>query len=135
MHERTFHCHRSEESIVYGLPLNIDLSFLAGKVLLQICFGANEVVLNFDGNVTIVVTSSIACRKGIVGHLCQKFQEYKSAAAMLLEFLQQVVTSAQGEEDGTLTLTFDDSSAIVLYDDSEHYESYIIKHGNGTIVV
>ncbi len=119
---------------MFGLPPDLDLGFFTGRMLLQVCIGANEAILNFDGDISITITSPIACRSGARA-ADQRFDNYGDAAVALVGFIEKTVVSAKGEEDGTLVLTFQDDSRITLYDDSEHYESYTIKYDTNIIVV
>ena len=47
----------------------------------------------------------------------------------------QSVTDVAWQRSGTIRLTFDDGTTLVIEDDSPHYESYQIVHGNLQITV
>jgi hypothetical protein len=118
---------------MYGLPSNTDLSFLVGKTLQQVCIGLHEIILNFDDPLSITIMSPIACT--LAGAKYQKYEDYRNAASVVVTFLQDVVASAKGDQDGTLTLEFGGGGRLDVYDDSKQYESYIIKNGDKLIVV
>ncbi len=118
---------------MYGLPHDVNLDFFEGKVLLQACFGAHDLILNFDGDVSVTVTSSIgwASPDGAI----QRHDDFRQVAPQVLGLLNQPVTSATAVDAGTLSLHFADGSRLYVYDDSKEYESYTIKNGDQMIVV
>jgi hypothetical protein len=118
---------------MYGLPHDVDLGFFEGKVLLQACFGAHDLILNFDGDVNITVTSSIgwASPDGSI----QQYDDFRHSALQVLGLLNLPVTSATAVDAGTLSLQFPDGSRLYVYDDSKEYESYTIRNGDQMIVV
>jgi hypothetical protein len=52
-----------------------------------------------------------------------------------MELLGAVVVAAQGDEDGTLTIRFDNGRTLRVYDTSTKYESYIITYPGKDIIV
>lgn len=56
-------------------------------------------------------------------------------AASVVSLIGARVLTAKGVPDGTLTLTFSNNETLVLYDDSDHYESYTIRHGDDVWVI
>src|SRR5262249_27540016 len=118
---------------MYGLPEKTDLSFLKGKQLLQVCIGYNEVILHFDGNVSINAQTDI-------GHSSRGVQTtiYKTsiaAAPMLVHFLHESVTNASATAPGTLVLEFSNGETLEIQDSSPQYESYTINYCGKIIVV
>jgi hypothetical protein len=118
---------------MYGLPRDVSLGFFEGKTLLQACFGAHDLILNFDGDVSITVTSSIgwASPDGLI----QQYDDFCHGAPPVLDLLNQPVTAAAAVDAGTLRLQFADGSRLYVYDDSKEYESYTITNGDQMIVV
>lgn len=93
----------------------------------------HDLILNFDKNVSVTVTSSVGCTspKGTIVN----YDDFRQAAPDLMAMINHTVISAEGYEGGKLCLVFDGDKKLVLYDDSKDYESYTIKHGNELIVV
>ncbi len=118
---------------MYGLPNDLDLSFLVGVTLLQVCVGANEVILHFDGEVSITIESRFRVR-GTNGHDAV-FEDKPSSAASLAELLSDSIVDCLGHQDGTLRLSFAKGGLLEVYDSLEHYESYQIQHGQDIHVV
>jgi hypothetical protein len=133
-----FHYH-PEANRMYGLPKNINLDFFLDTTLIQICFGGGDLCLNFDNGAgvspTIMVTSVVAC--SCSGNLMKKSGEcgYGVIAPKLLLFLNQDVLEVVSTRDGILEFKFKSGDKIYIYDDSEQYESYVIRNGENTIVV
>lgn len=118
---------------MYGLRKDINLRFFEGRTLLQVCFGLHDLILNFDGDVSVTVTSSVGCVTS--GGSIQRCDDFRQVAPTLVALLNQSVRSAEGDEAGTLTIRFDGGGMLSIYDDSEEYESYTIKNGTRLIVV
>ncbi|MCL2329727.1 MAG: DUF6188 family protein [Phycisphaerae bacterium] len=118
---------------MYGLPQGINLEFFHGKTLIQVCFGACDLILHFDDSVSITVTSSLGCVDSSGN--TQQYTDFQQSAPAVLSLLNQSVSSAQGDDTGTLTLTFSNGEKLAIYDDSKIYESYIINNQGKIIIV
>ena len=118
---------------MHRLSPDLDLSFFRNKALLQVCVGANELILNFDEGVSITVTS----RVGFVGRndTSDSYEDFARAGPAAIALLNDVVVSANGDTDGTLSLNFHSGVRLEFYDTSDRYESYLIRNGQQTIVV
>jgi len=118
---------------MYGLPRDVCLTFLHGRTLLQACFGANDLILNFDGEVSVTVTSSVGYSDR--GGTHRRCAELTAAAKDIVALLNRTVLTAAGHETGSLELKFDTGEILTIYDDSAEYESYVINNGGHMIVV
>jgi len=118
---------------MYGLPSDLDLSFLVGATLLQVCIGANEVILRFDRDASITIESRFSVCD-LNGHTIV-FDDAPSSAACLAELLSDSITDVLGCPDGTLRLSFAEGGFLEVYDSSNDYESYQIQHAQDIHVV
>ncbi len=118
---------------MFGLSANIDLSFLKSRELLQVCIGANEAILNFDGDISITIETDI-CYRSAKGD-STRFTDILHAASSLARLINSVVARVWREDPGTLLLEFSGGEIIELHDTSSKYESYQIRHGQRVIVV
>lgn len=119
---------------MYGLPEGIDLSFFVGATLVQVCIGENEVILNFDGEVSLMCSSSVRyAGAGKTESLL--LADAKLAGAAVLDLLGSNVTEVSAARDGTLALTWSAGDRLELSDSWTEYESYTIRHGDQFIVV
>ena len=117
---------------MYGLPQDIDLTFFVGQMLSQVCFSRHILILNFDDNVSISIESSIGFSSP--NSDIQKNEDFCLMADTLLSLLEQKIISVHTDPNGTLTLCFA-NIALIIYDDSSCYESYVIQNGMTVIVV
>ncbi|MFQ5502455.1 MAG: DUF6188 family protein [Phycisphaerae bacterium] len=118
---------------MHGLPVGVDLSFFRGRQLLQVCVGLNDVILNFDNGVSLSIQTSISHHSST--GKATIYEEYTPAATMLMSLLHQTIVGVRGDKKGTLHLEFSEGDCIHVYDSSEQYESYQIKHRGGEIIV
>ena len=118
---------------MYGIPTNLDVSFFSGKRVLQVCIGANEVILNFDDDVSITILSCFGY--GESGGIAQRYEDFKKGAAATASLLDRTVVGAKGDTDGTLRLQFDNDSYLEVYEDKSPYESYHFRNGKKLYVV
>lgn len=118
---------------MYGLPEDIDLNFLMGKRLIQICISTHQIIMRFDDDITISVESAIKLfdDKGDV-HL---YEDNRSINQDLLMLLENSISDVISNKTGTLILHFDNGNKVELNDDSAKYESYQIVGDGQTIVV
>ncbi|MCP3995502.1 MAG: hypothetical protein GY722_10615 [bacterium] len=115
------------------MPDDLNLSFLVGTTLLQVCIGANEVILKFDREVSITIESRFRVRDAN-GHAAV-FEDAPSSAASLAKLLSNSIIDVLGHQDGTLRLSFVKGAILEIYDSSKGYESYQIHHGQDIHVV
>ncbi|MEO5889699.1 MAG: hypothetical protein ABIQ31_05565 [Ferruginibacter sp.] len=118
---------------MYGLPNNIDLNFLIQRQLLQICFGENEMIMNFDDNLSITLTSK--CAFSFDGDNLQIIENYSTSASLICNLIGHFINEIKASENGTLAMNFSGNNIFILYDDDKFYESYWIKSKTSIIVV
>lgn len=123
---------------MYGLEKTASLSLLISKELTQLCFGQNEIILNFLGDVSITATSTVkveltedAKRRGYAIIT----DDFREAAQPLLSLLSRSIRAIDIVDERHLLLDFGDGHTLCVMDDSEHYESYVIRIGPAVIVV
>ena len=138
---RTFHCRQRSNKDMYGLPENIDLSFFEGAILLQVCVGAHDLILNFDKDISVSIESTIAIEKksksGATKQLSsnQTYEDYSQAATPVAAFLDRSISSVKHDTTGTITIQFQQFGSISIFDNNKNYESYNIKRGNEEVIV
>lgn len=118
---------------MFGLPADVDVSFLVGAVLIQVCAGENEVVLNFDEDVSIMSAATI--RYAEDGEPQRELEDARTVSKALIDLLGQTIVRADGNLDGTLRLFWSNDSRVELLDSWGDYESYTVRHGETLIVV
>ena len=119
---------------MYGLPDKIDLSFFLGKDLEQISFGPAQIQFYFSDRIHIGIGGKLSHSAGGKTSVWGEGVPPMNAASVL-SLIGASVIDVHGTSDGTLTLTFSNDESLVLFDDSDHYESYTIRHGDDVFVV
>ena len=119
---------------MYGLPRDVDLSFVVGKTVELVSFSQNTVFLAFDGDVSLTITSSFEFYRRADDEEAT-VQTVPVKQSDLMHLLGRQVEGAAGVVDGTLTLKFCGGARLRCFDDSANYESYRIAHGDHEIVV
>lgn len=118
---------------VYGLPADIDLSFLVGTTLTQVCMGQNEFILNFDTGTSIMVASTVRLHGSTTD--ATEIDSAVEAGKILTAELGASVESASGTEDGTTTIVWSTGTVLSVLDTWPDFESYTITHGSTILVV
>ena len=118
---------------MYGLAKDLDLSFLKGRTLVQLCFGLHDMTFNFDGDLSIHVEVSIEIAMPTGEKLL--LRNYAKAAEKISILLDDVIDSSSHTADGILNIDFIGGASLTIRDDNRRYESYIIRHAGREIVV
>jgi hypothetical protein len=120
---------------VYGLPRDFDASGLPGQSLVQICFGVGQIQLRFDKDLTIAVTSAFLYKDSPVSDARTiNIPDLPAVQSSLLQLLHHTIAKAHGNEEGTLTLEFDNGHVLQCLD-QPYYEAYQIIQGEDQIIV
>lgn len=118
---------------MYGLPEDFDGRFLVGRRVECVCFSENQVVLNFDSDVSIVVESSFSFRSG--PNAKERMSDIPVAESNLMGLLGNKVFAITVVDRSTLCVSFENGGTFNCYDTSTQYESYTIRNGDLTIIV
>ncbi len=113
---------------MYGLPKDFDGSFLVGHVLELVCFSQNTMSLHFDGDITITIESAFS-------YNTDQVVDVPVQQSNLMELLGSSVSTAQGDENGTLSLVFHNRQTLKVYDTTKQYESFTINYEGNRIIV
>jgi Family of unknown function (DUF6188) len=122
---------------MHGLPEGLDLSFFVGKRLQKITFVEANIFFGFEGNVRITAMSSIQHQQMSDAH-CNRIGVKQSLPvnhSTLMSLLEKTVTEGHGDEEGTLSLTFNDGQVLRFFDDTPGYESYSFTDGENEYFV
>ena len=118
---------------MHGLPSHINLKFLENKELIQVCVDLHELTLNFEEEISILITSR--CTLQTSDGETTDIIDYQRAASATLKLLGAKIVEESHENDGTLALRFSTKDTLTLFDDQSNYESYVISHGQDMIAV
>jgi Family of unknown function (DUF6188) len=120
---------------MYGLRKEIDLGFLSARELIQVAIGVYQIQFGFDEDVIIYVESQFNYFDGQQEWTWKPEPGAAQIAARTVSLLGARIQNFEGQENGTLTLTFSNGQRLTLADSSREYESYQITRPGATIVV
>jgi len=117
---------------MYGLPKDFKGEFLVGRTLELICFAQYQVNLHFDENVSIVVESALSHQES--SNSAIRRVKIPVAQSDLMVLLGHSILKAFGDDEGTLTIEFDNGRVLQCFDQPA-YEAYHIIQGEDEIIV
>lgn len=120
---------------MYGLKKEIDLSFLAGRELIQVAIGSFRVQFHFDEDVTVSVEAEFRYFDGQGEWIWQQEPSSHQTAAQTVAMLGATIASFETNENGTLALRFSNGHRLTILDSFKEYESYGITRPGQTIIV
>jgi hypothetical protein len=117
---------------MYGVPDNLDLGFLIGGELEQICIGLYQIQLHFSPVGTISTMGYWEVRNRDSQLIDQQVGENTAERVPfeLHRLLGQTVVSVEITAPTSLTVRFSDGFSFQLFDDSANYESFTIHPGD-----
>jgi hypothetical protein len=115
-----------------GLEPSLDLSPLLGRQLLQLCFGAWNVALVFDGEVRIVVESAIAVTSE--DSSITTVEDFRDGATLLCRAIGLELVDAARMSDGGLEIRFSSGLRWVIENSVRDYESFQLHVGTSVFV-
>jgi hypothetical protein len=118
---------------MHPLSKDVDLSFLIGQELIQVCVGANELILNFQANARITVLSDFIA--GGPDRESQRYSRPSEGAPAVFPLLHQSIIQARATESGGLLLVFVSGAFLEVCETSAEYESFWISHDGRNLIV
>lgn len=120
---------------MHGLRENVDLSFLKGRELIQLCVGHYQTIFKFDEDVAISVEGEFRYSDGQDELIWRPEPGSPALAARVTTLLGAIVKNLESNASGTLTLIFSNGRRLIVIDSSKEFESYTITRPGQTIVV
>jgi hypothetical protein len=118
---------------MYGIPDDIDWSFLTGKPLEQVAIGIADVQLHFFKDVTVSIQSDFDHFSK--GKRLSAAPELSKKATTLVSLLGSSINAVTTEARKTLILVFSNGDMLRVYDSSDHYESFNITYPGGDMII
>lgn len=118
---------------MYGLPEDVDLSFLLNSQLLKLRRYEWNLILEFDAPVEINIESrALFSHAGNVSEwVCGCSEKEVVSNAMV----GATIVSFSATRSGTLEIDFSNGSKLSVFDNSKEFESYTISGPGLTVVV
>ena len=120
---------------MYGLKKETDLSFLAGRELIQVAIGSFQVQFHFDEDVAVSVEAEFRYFDGRREWIWRQGPSSPEVAGRTVAILGASITSFESSENGTLAITFSNGHRLTMVDSFKEYESYDITRPGQTIIV
>ncbi len=118
---------------MYGIPADIDWSFMIGAEPIQICIGTYDVIINYSKDISISMGD---CFEYISdGVELASDPELSRKATSLVALLGAVVRRVDVEEGKVLILTFSNGDVLKVADVEERYESFTVCRPGMSLVV
>lgn len=110
---------------MYGFDPKKNWNFLIGKILLQICLSPYQIILRLDESNQ---WASISIQGAFDVEENNRIVEYigiLDSAKNLFSFFESKIIAVNVRSCKKLEIKFSNNSTIVLFDDSEFYESFV----------
>ncbi len=122
---------------MYGLSKDKDLGFMLNKDLLQVCVGLHEVILNFDGDMSILTqcTFEVIAEVFSPGGTPNSQQAALGSPSSFLPLLGAKIVAVENVGDQRLILRFSEGTTVILHEDNSNFESYQITAPGQEIIV
>lgn len=116
---------------MYGVPANLDLAFLHGSQLTQLCLGSFQIQLHFSPIGSISIEGSWELTDA-TGQLLDRASsdETSHPPQQLHHLLGHRVTGSQVAAPHWFSLEFDGGETLRIFDDSTEFESFSIQPGD-----
>ncbi len=118
---------------MYGVPADLDLSFLHGTVLIQVCLGQHQVQFHFHPTGSIFVEGGWELRDAAGEWMDGTTEGVERPRCRSDRLLGGRVAGSEVSAPRWFALRFDGGEVLRVFDDSEQYESFQIEPG-GIIV-
>jgi hypothetical protein len=111
---------------MYGVPADLDLTFLHGATLIQVCIGQYEVQLHFHpvGSISIEGRWELLDAPGL--RIDGSANGSKTATSHLQRLLGEQIVASEVRAPLWFALQFSGGEVLRVYDDSAEYESFSI---------
>jgi hypothetical protein len=118
---------------MYGVPEDMDWSFLSDRELLQVGIGVHQASLKFDCDTSI----NIECD---FDHLRSNMTRpatsaFPAKAATLVSLLGAKIANVVRQDGSCLVVEFDNNEILKLYDTNEAFESFQVVGPGKEIIV
>ena len=115
---------------MYGVPKDLDLAFLHGAQLIQVCLGQHQVQLIFHPEANISVEGEWNLYAVDGSELDRSRPLPRQEAFQLHRLLGQRVTETSVSSPNWIALRFESGDLLRISDSSRDYESFSIQPGS-----
>lgn len=114
---------------MYGVPENLDLTFLHGREVVQIRLGLYQIQLHFHPDATIAVEGEWELFDA-EGRELDRMESPRTKPFQLHRLLGKLVAGSEVSPPLWFALRFEGGELLRVYDRETQYESFSIQPGN-----
>ena len=114
---------------MYGVPADLDLAFLHGAELMQVCLGQHQIQFHFNPPGSISVEGGWELLDAAGVRIDGRQNRLDRPPYQLHRLLGRRVTGSEVSAPEWFALWFQDGEMLRVFDDSPHYESFQIEPG------
>jgi hypothetical protein len=115
---------------VYGVPAALDLAFLRGAELIQVCLGAYQLQFHFHPVGDISIQSGWELLDAGGTRIDGAPIRTDGAPYRLHELLSRTVVAFEVRAPEWFSITFDCGSTLRVFDDDSNFECFSLQPGN-----
>jgi hypothetical protein len=115
---------------MYGVPADLDLSFLHGALLIQVCLGQHQVQFHFHPIGSVSVEGGWELRDAAGVWIDGTVDGAERPPCRSDRLLGQRVVGTEVSAPRWFALRFNGGEVLRVFDDSEQFESFSIQPGN-----
>jgi len=115
---------------VYGVPEDLDLQFLHGAEVIQVCIGLYQVQFIFHPEANVSVEGEWILYAADGSQLDRSRPSPRQEAFQLHRLLGQRVAETRVSSPSWIDLQFESGDLLRIFDSSQEYESFSIQPGN-----
>ena len=114
---------------MHGVPANLDLAFLQGAELIQVCLGSHQVQFHFHPAGSIFVEDGWELLDAGGQRIDRSHDRPDRPPYQLHRLLGRTVVGTEVSAPDWFALRFAGGEVLRVFDDSERYESFQIRPG------
>ena len=115
---------------MYGVPPDLDLSFLIGAEVIQVCLGVYQVQLHFHPAASLSIEGGWELRDAAGARIDRRHEGAERPPYQLHRLLGRGVKRVVISAPDWIELHFDGGYTLRVLDDSSDYESFQIQPGD-----
>lgn len=115
---------------MHGIPADLDLAFLVGSEVVQVCLGSFDIRVHFQPEASIHITGGDWELKNEAGQIIDRASDapaHERGPFLLHRLLGRRVRTIEVGPPDWLEVVFEEGLALRIIDDSEQYESFEIQ--------
>lgn len=120
---------------MYGITESIDLSFMLGHELEQVCIGLHQVILRFSNSLSITIEGLSGLAFPGKGFLKIEAEDHTQTTQLVILLGKKISNVFVNYDEGSVKVIFTGDYSLTLFDSKENYESYAISLNGDKLIV